>query len=218
MTAEELTEAVIFSGGPAPSPKVADFVNKSSLVVAADSGLDNALSVGISPNVLIGDLDSISEDGLKWAQDHEIEQIMFPVDKDKSDLELALEYALPKCTAILIIDSGLGRTDQLYGLIGLLGSKANSPTPCRAIIADALVTVVSAQSEIRRSHNNVASIFAHGGDAFGVTTSGFRWNLDNTRLRLGSTLGLSNELQNDTGLVSVDEGTLLVIQPEIFAN
>ncbi|HJM28474.1 MAG TPA: thiamine diphosphokinase [Acidimicrobiales bacterium] len=215
MNGKRISEAVIFSGGPTPSTEILNFIEDNSFVIAADSGLDNALALGCLPNILIGDLDSISAEGLDWA-DNNVEIITFPKDKDKSDLELAMEYAVANCEAVLLIDSGLGRVDQLYGLFAVLGSDIVSTIPCRAIVSNSLITVVRNRVEIHNRTNNLVSIFAHSGEATGVTTSGFRWNLDGATLNSNSTLGLSNEIKNDSGIISVRNGTLLVIQPDVF--
>ncbi|MBB33459.1 MAG: thiamine diphosphokinase [Acidimicrobiaceae bacterium] len=216
MNGKRISEAVIFSGGPMPSAKVSNLIDKSSFVIAADSGLDSALELGFKPDVLIGDLDSVSAKGLSWAKKNNIEIITFPRDKDKSDLELAMDYAFLNCESLLLIDSGLGRVDQLIGLFALLGSENNSTIPCRAIVSNSFITVVKGRIEIPKRGNGLISIFAHGGEAAGVTTSGFRWELDDATLKPNSTLGLSNELIKETGLISTSSGTLLVIQTDVF--
>ncbi|MDP6145078.1 MAG: hypothetical protein QF596_04835, partial [Acidimicrobiales bacterium] len=77
MNGKRISEAVIFSGGPTPSTEILNFIEDNSFVIAADSGLDNALALGCLPNILIGDLDSISAEGLDWA-DNNVEIITFP--------------------------------------------------------------------------------------------------------------------------------------------
>ncbi|MEG3586592.1 MAG: thiamine diphosphokinase [Actinomycetota bacterium] len=216
MNGKRINEAVIFSGGPTPSAEILTFVDEKSLVIAADSGLDNALALGCLPNVLIGDLDSISAKGLSWAENNNVEIIAFPRDKDRSDLELAMEYAIQNCKSLLLIDSGLGRIDQLFGLFTLLASENISSIPCRAIVSNSLITVVKEKIEISKRGDNTVSIFAHTGEVTGVSTTGFKWELDDATLEPNSTLGLSNELVNETGLISIRSGTLLVIQSEIF--
>ena len=216
MNEKRISEAVIFSGGPTPSAEISSLIDKNSFVIAADSGLDSALTLGFLPNVLIGDLDSVSARGLSWAKDNDIEIITFPRGKDKSDLELALDYAFLNCESLLLIDSGLGRVDQLVGLFALLGSENISTIPCRAIVSNSFITVVKGRIEIQKRGNGLVSIFAHGGEATGVSTSGFRWELDDATLKPNSTLGLSNELVKEIGLISTSSGTLLVIQPDIF--
>jgi len=216
MNEKRISEAVIFSGGPTPSPKILNLIDENSFVIAADSGLDSALTLGFLPDVLIGDLDSVSARGLSWAKKNNIEIITFPREKDKSDLELAMDYAFLNCESLLLIDSGLGRVDQLVGLFALLGSENISTIPCKAIVSNSFITVVKGRIEIPKRGNGLISIFAHGGEAAGVSTSGFRWELNNATLKPNSTLGLSNELIKEIGLVSTSTGTLLVIQSDIF--
>ena len=62
------------------------------LVIAADGGLDHARAAGLDPDVLVGDLDSISALGLAWASEH-AEVVRHPVDKAATDTELAIAHA-----------------------------------------------------------------------------------------------------------------------------
>lgn len=216
MNDKEYKGSVIFSGGPNCSQKVTKFIDRNDLIVAADSGLDNALKLGITPDILIGDLDSISDSGLTWVRENQIESVKYSKDKDKSDMELAIEYASANSNSVLLIDSGLGRVDQLFGLFALLGSDKLSSIDCQAIISNTLITVVRESRQILKMGTGTVSLFAHMGDAIGVSTSGFRWELSSATLKPNSTLGLSNELEGALGEIKINSGMLLVIQPNIF--
>ena len=79
---------LVINGGPRPSSNVVDFLPNADLIFAVDSGLDNALALGITPDIVIGDLDSISKQGLDFVDENSIQLITYPQDKDSSDLEL----------------------------------------------------------------------------------------------------------------------------------
>ncbi len=64
--------------------------------------------------------------------------------------------------------------------------------------------------------NNLVSIFPFGGVAEGVTLSGFRWNLKHETLKPGSTRGLSNEIVEGLGNISVQKGALFVMQSGLY--
>ena len=84
---------VIVIGAEALHPDAVASVPDGAVVMAADSGLDHARAAGLTPTVLVGDLDSVSAEGLAWAEGNSsIER--HPVDKDATDTELALRHAV----------------------------------------------------------------------------------------------------------------------------
>ena len=83
---------VIISGSEPLARHVVDAVPDDAIILAADGGLDVALAAGLEPGGLIGDLDSVSGDGLAWAEQHAT-IARHPTDKDATDTELALAFA-----------------------------------------------------------------------------------------------------------------------------
>lgn len=205
---------VVVCGGPSPDPKSVEFVPVDALVIAVDSGLDNARDLGLRPIMVIGDLDSISPSGLDWARKQSIEIKEFPKDKDRSDLELALSEASNLGDSVFIIGSDSGRFDQTFGNIALMGSESFAFLKCHGLIGSAYITLIREREAIQRSNGDVVSIFCLGGSASGVTIRGFHWELTNDKLPSGSTLGLSNVLKEEEGMISVTDGVLVAIQPE----
>ena len=81
---------------------------------------------------------------------------------------------------------------------------------------NSFVKVVRDDYVVQPLANNLVSIFPFGGVAEGVTLSGFRWNLKHETLHPGSTRGLSNEIVQSFGDISVQKGVLLVIQSGVY--
>ena len=133
MTEDLQHPVVLICGGPAPDEEAIKYIPISTLI-AVDSGLDHARSLQLKPDLLIGDLDSISTSGLQWASQQEIKVKEFPSDKDKSDFELALDYARGVSNRLLAIGSDSGRVDQLFGMIASLASAAPHFDSCHALI------------------------------------------------------------------------------------
>ena len=205
---------VLICGGPAPDEKAIEYIPTPSTLIAVDSGLDHARSLQLKPDLLIGDLDSISTSGLQWAYQEEIEVKEFPSDKDKSDFELALDYARGVSNRLLAIGSDSGRVDQLFGMIASLASTAPYFESCHALIGKTYCTFTCGGANIYRKNGAIVSGFAMGGIADGVSLQGFRWELSEATLLPESSLGLSNELNEDIGIISVEKGTLVAIQPD----
>ncbi|MEM7285133.1 MAG: thiamine diphosphokinase [Actinomycetota bacterium] len=205
--------ALVIAGGPAPHDVQPASLPPADLVVAADGGADHARLLGLVPDVVVGDLDSLSVDGLDWIRSHDIEIIRHPVDKDATDLDLAMTHAAGLADEVLVIDSGQGRLDHSQANILLLASERFASVAVIAATQHGLITVVRGVRKLQGHEGDVVSLLAVGGPAGGVTTSGLRWPLADAVLEPGSTLGVSNEFVQPAASVSVDLGVVLAVQP-----
>jgi thiamine pyrophosphokinase len=208
-----VTTAVIFAGGPPPPSSVVNRLPDDALIVAADGGLDHARALGLVPRFLVGDLDSVSADGLRWAEAQGVLIDQHPTDKDATDLELAMSAAAHVADELVIVDGGEGRLDQSLGNLMLLASPRFSGVKVRALVGTAHVVVVRGHRTLMGNPGDLVSLVAVGEPAEGVTTKGLRWSLHEASLVPGSSLGISNEMLDVEATVSVEFGALLAIQP-----
>ena len=102
-----MTSVVVVTGGGALAPIAVAAVPDDAAIVAADGGLDYARDAGLTPNALVGDLDSISAAGLAWASAH-IEVHRHPTDKAATDTELAIGYAITLTPSRVVLLAGAG--------------------------------------------------------------------------------------------------------------
>ena len=218
---------VVVGGGPVRVPAAV----RADLVVAADSGLDAARAAGLRPDVLVGDLDSISAAGLAWAREEGVLIETHPADKDHTDTDLALHRAvgLGGRHLILLASDGTGSTghrlDHLLGTIAALGAPALAV--CESVTAfvggTALHVVHPGHSvALRLDPGAVFSLVAAHGPCEGVTLSGARWPLDHASLPASSTRGISNEAVDSTVdvtvvAVTVVDGIVTVVVPEVVS-
>lgn len=208
---------VVVGGGPLSdrAAAAATAVGHGS-VIAADSGLDHAIAVGLTPTNLVGDLDSISAAGRMWAYAHGLEIDEHPTAKDLTDTELALAAAAAAPADGLLVVGGVGdRLDHLLGvLLALGGAAAATFSDVRAIIGDNEFVVVHAhhRHELRLEAGRTFSVLALHGPCRGVQLHGARWNLDGADLTATEARGLSN-IADGTIAVSLEHGTLTVVIP-----
>ena len=215
MSEEDLQHpVVIVCGGPAPDGKAIEYIPIPSTVIAVDSGLDHARNLELYPDLLIGDLDSISSSGLHWVEKQGIDIKKFPSDKEKSDFELALDYARGISNRLFVIGSDSGRVDQLLGMIASLGSVTPVFNSCHALLGSTYFTFTNGTADVYRNNGVIVSVYSMGGAAKGVSLQGFRWELEEATFLPGSTLGLSNELLEEVGKISVSSGVIAAIQPD----
>ena len=198
--------ALVVTGGPIPANQGP--LPSADLIIAADSGADNAAALGLTVDLVIGDLDSVSSAAVARAKKVE----RHPEDKDETDLELALSAAVAAGTgSVTVVGTLGGRVDHaLANLLVAAGDRwANLRIDLR--IDGAQAWVVRDHVEIVAQVGDVVSLLAVGGRATGVTTTGLAWPLANAEVKPGVGLGLSNRMAAPKAEVVVNDGTLLVI-------
>ncbi len=208
-------DIVVVSGGLAPDPAEVGPLPQGAFVIAADSGVDHAAALGLTVDVLVGDLDSASASAVRAAEAAGVRIERHPVDKEATDLELALDYALALGARRVTVVSGGGgpRLDHHLAELVLLASARYAPLHLDARIGSARAVPVHAgeTAELTGAPGAVLTLLALGGRASGITTSGLRWPLRGETLEPGSTRGVSNEIVSGPVRVALAGGTLLVV-------
>lgn len=202
---------LIFAGGDSPTTGLAEELPGSDLVVAADSGYDVAVSAGFAVDVLIGDMDSISAEVIPG---HVIVE-RHPVDKDATDLELALERVMvERPQRIVIVGGAGGRVDHELAAAALLAADRWSAAEEIDWVTDrGWSHVVRGRRIIHGDVGATISLIPMGGAALGVTTKGLKWDLTGATLDQGTTHGVSNEFIGPVADIRVNQGCLLAVIP-----
>ncbi|HEX2152376.1 MAG TPA: thiamine diphosphokinase [Acidimicrobiia bacterium] len=204
---------VVFSGGEPLPATLAGEITDEAYLIAADSGLDTALSWGYDVDLVVGDLDSVSGEALA-ASSAPIER--HSPDKDATDLDLALEAALRlDPDRIVVIGGQGGRFDHLLGTVLLLTSDRWAGVDLEWVAGGGRVRVVRAGVTLHGAPGALLTLLAVGGPATGVTTSGLHWDLADATLQPGSTRGVSNVFIGPVANVRLTAGLLLAIQPDV---
>lgn len=203
---------VVFTGGPDGAPPVA--VPADAFVIAADGGAERARELGVSVDLAIGDFDSLAPARLDALQKAGTRVERHPVEKDASDLELALNRARSLDPArIVVVGGAAGRLDHLACELLLLAADTYARTQVDAQLGAAAVHVVHGERTLTGTPGELVSLFAVQGPAIGVVTEGLRYPLRGETLVLGSSRGLSNVFDAAEARVSVERGALLAIRP-----
>ena len=205
--------AIIFANGDAVDPEIVrHWIAEADLIVAADGGTRHALSVGVMPQVVIGDLDSLDEADRAQLERSGAQLIVYPTHKDYTDLELALRYARKQQASEIIIFSALGgRWDQSLANLLLLTLPELAQIPTRIIDHHLAIQVIRDQAEIVGQAGDTLSLIALKGDAHGVTIEGCEYPLNEATLPFGATLGISNVLAENTAKITVKQGQILAL-------
>lgn len=209
------THAVIILGGDLPSLDHQHAFDEA-LVIAADSGWDHAVSLGLTPHVLVGDLDSISPASLAVARESSVAIVEHPRDKDATDAELALGIAMEHAVdSIHVMTGGGDRLDHVLGALHILGTPAQGGvrTTCAAGNAFIHVATIHHPATVRARIGETMSLLPVGGRVHVTSTTGLRWSLSEEVLHPFSSRGISNIATEAAVTVQVAEGVLFVIQP-----
>lgn len=207
--------AVVLAGGELPPvPALHTVLADDVLVVAADSGLDHARALGLRVDVVVGDLDSASTAAVTAARAAGVEFETHPVDKDATDLELALRCARDRgARRVTVVGGGGGRHDHLLANALVLAAVELADLELDALVGTARITVVRHRATLHGPPGSLCSLLPVGGVAHGVHTHGLRFPLHGEDLLPGSTRGISNELLATDATVTVAAGVLLAVQP-----
>jgi thiamine pyrophosphokinase len=205
---------VVLAGGEpldAPLPRP---LRPAAMVIAADSGLALAPSLGLQVDLVVGDLDSVGPAALADAVAAGTRVERHPVDKDRTDLQIALDTAVASgARCLTVVGAAGGRLDHLLGAMALLADDAYAGCTVTALVADAVVTVVRDEAELSGQPGELISLLPYHGAARGVTTDGLRFPLRDEDLAAGSSRGVSNEFAAPSAHVRLRGGVLLAVQP-----
>lgn len=204
--------AIVLAGGDPVRPELVHRLPSPAYVVAADSGLSQAPALGIEVDAIVGDLDSADTAAVAEAEERGVAVHRHPVDKDATDLELALRHVVETgYRRVVLVGGAGGRIDHFLANALVLTSGEFAPIDVEWLVGDSRLLVVRRQAEITGAPGDHVTILAVGGPAVGVETTGLRWSLQAATLAPGSTHGVSNELTDEQATISLDAGTLLII-------
>jgi thiamine pyrophosphokinase len=209
--------AIVFAGSQPVAPAVREWLPADADVIAADSGLRVAESLGVRVNHLVGDFDSLDPAAVVAAEASGTTIDRHPTEKDATDLELALDAAVARgARRIVVVDGGGDRLDHLLGNLLLLASAAFNGIQVEAYSGTARILLARGGDPpvtLGGALGSFVTLLPLGGPAFGISTRGLRYRLSGEDLLPGTTRGISNELAAHTGSVQLETGALLVVQP-----
>jgi thiamine pyrophosphokinase len=205
--------AIIFANGILTDVERArNLLRADDLVIAVDGGACHAWKVGVDPQRVIGDLDSLTpaEQGRLRSSGAQISD--FPPRKDETDLELALLHAASEGAESIVVLAALGgRLDQTIANLLLLALPELDGIDVRVVEGLQVAFLIRDEMLIEGQPGDTVSLIPLGGDAVGVTTEGLEWHLDGDTLIFGPARGVSNVLAAEQASVRVRQGLLLCV-------
>jgi thiamine pyrophosphokinase len=206
-------QAIIFANGDfVPPADLAERLASADLVIAADGGSQHCRALNLRPRVVIGDLDSLDPQLLKDWETNGVRIISYPVDKDQTDLQLALLYAKDSGAKQVTVLGGLGkRWDHSIANLLLLANPQFNGMEIVFIHGDQDLFVIQGKPRLVAKAGDRVSLLPLSGDVKGITTAGLKYPLNSESLLFGSSRGVSNVVINDDPQIEVQDGILLCV-------
>jgi thiamine pyrophosphokinase len=226
-----VTHAIVLADGAAPTRAALDTAwpgwdSGVGYVVAADGGARHATALGLRLDLWVGDGDSIDPGDLAGLAAAGVRIERVPEEKDASDAELAILAATDAGADEITILGGLGgvRTDHALMNVALLEHAALGSLARGARMYDERAARLTwlhggnrtpASASLQGHVDDLVTLVPFGGPVLGVTTSGLRYPLAAAVLAQGSSRGLSNLRTSPQASVSIQSGSLLVIETPV---
>jgi thiamine pyrophosphokinase len=208
----------ILAGGPEEIlPNLHEYCGENDIWVGVDRGVYTLINKNIIPAIAFGDFDSVSKKELQVIEGHVKEMKRYKPEKNETDMELALNWAITQMPVLIrIFGATGGRLDHLLANVHLLVKPVLEENHVNIVLIDnqnilSLKGPGSYKIE-KRVDKKYISFVPLTLEVKGLTLLGFKYPLKNRHISIGSTLCISNELISDHGTFSFSEGILLVIR------
>jgi thiamine pyrophosphokinase len=204
-----LVKGLLLVGGNGPCrADAAEAIAGAACCVAADSGLDLALEMGLEPHLVVGDMDSLSRPSMldEWPEER---VLRFPVDKDETDTEIGLRVLHERgYDEVTVLGGGGGRLDHLLGVLMLF---ERDPPPSLWLTDHEEIRLIAGECAFQAPAGQTVSLFPWGGPASGMSSEGLQWPLDGLSFRPGYA-GISNRVTAPPVRIRVHRGRLLMVR------
>jgi len=218
-----MANVFIVAGGNFDKEFALSFINENSngnpYVIACDSGFEHCSSIGILPQITVGDFDSISEEAFSKMEASGSQIIKLNPIKDDTDAEAALDIAVKRTSkedAIYILGATGTRIDHILGNISLLGYGLKRDRTVYIVDSHNRVQMIESGQTLELSksgqYGKFISIFPYGRVADGVEMKGFKYPLNRAILEGFNTLTVSNEITEEIAYISLKKGYLIVCE------
>lgn len=211
-------EYLIAAGGTIDEEFAVELIKQRGyeVIIAADSGMDFFYKANIMPDVIVGDFDSVGNEALTYFQNQEQMDIhMLKAEKDDTDTEYAIRFAISKGATKITILGGIGsRMDHVLGNISLLGIGLQNKVSIEILDSHNKIRMIDSKLSIDKDkqYGKFLSVIPISEKVKGLTISGVKYPLDNYEMSRFNTLGISNEIVDDVATISLKKGIVLVVE------
>lgn len=183
------------------------------IIICADGATRYLRPLDIVPEFIVGDMDSIDDDTMRYFDKRGTTILTYPGNKDETDTQLALEYALKLKPDEIFIFGALGaRIDHAFANISLLIMGVKQGVDVKIIDETCELFIVNQQGVVEGETGQTVSLLPLSSEVTGITLEGFEYPLSGGVMEIGRPYGISNRLIDEKGIITVKSGYLLVIR------
>ena len=205
--------AIIGSGMVDNYTAFAEEIKKCNMIICADGGICHLINVDISPDVFIGDFDSCNEiDVKKRKLVSDTKFIQHNPVKNDTDMQLCIDYAIENgCDEIIMFAALGGRIDHELSNIFHLKYMLDKGVIGKIYSYSNRIMITDNNLKVKMEEGFKISVIPITSKASGVTLKGLKYLLENAEIIQGTSLGVSNEFDDEYAEIFVRSGLLLVI-------
>ena len=205
-------KAFVFTGGNIRVENITEKPEADDIIIAADSGYNNALAMGLTPHLLVGDFDSLGKKNIPVG----IKTVELPAEKDVTDTHVAIDAAIENGASQIVIIGGLdGRLDHTLSNLAILRDLFDKNI--YAVITDGVNRVRyirSTSTLLARSRYKYFSLIADDEKVKGVDIEGGKYPLKNATILCKHQYAVSNEITGNCALIAVKKGGLFIVESD----
>ena len=211
-------KTVIISGGSLNHEFATAFLKKEKpdYMLIADRGMQFCYEQGITPDYVMGDFDSSDAKIVSYYRNCEGVQIIeFQPEKDDTDMEIAIKKAIELGSdKILILGAFGGRMDHCLANIHLLKMTLDAGVETHLVDEQNDICLITGKCELEKEsqYGKYVSFLPFTDRVTGITLQGFKYPLEDYTMDKGTSLGVSNEIQEDICRISFENGIMVMIQ------
>jgi len=205
--------AIVVAGSSLTAELDVGVVTSSDLLVAVDGGADALARIGLTPAILVGDLDSITMHTREALEARGVEMVTLPTAKDETDTEAALRLVISRGADDITVYGALGgpRLDHLVGNLLLLSSPWLAGALVRMVDDRHEAFLIKGGSTFAGERGDTVSLLPLTPEVEDVRTEGLLYPLDGEVLSQAATRGVSNTMTGVQARVTHGSGLLLLI-------
>jgi len=203
--------AIICNGSIQDYDSCKEKLQQVDKIICADGGTRHVYHMNITPDVIIGDLDSSRGEYIEYYKSKNVPIIQFNAEKDKTDTHICLEFAMEHCDEILLLGAG-SRLDHTLGNISILKLAADKGKI--ACIADENneVYVVKDGIKLLGNKGDLLSLLPLSSKVEGINLEGVYYPLQNAVMEIGNPYGVSNVFKESMVSLNIETGYMIVIR------
>lgn len=211
-----MNNILIISGGDINKLQLTEVMKETDFetIIAVDKGLEVLDKLNILPDYIIGDFDSVNEKVLEKYENRNVIIHKLEPEKDYTDTHVALRLGIELCEGEIVIMGGIGsRVDHMISNIHIMKEVLEKNVTCKMLDEHNEIIVIDKDTEIKKDDKyKYISLIPLTTEVTGVTLLGFKYNLENSTLRVGQSIGISNELTGETPKIMLKEGKLIIVK------